>query len=247
MPEAPTSPSPDPLAELQRRVSHTFSSPGLLRQALTHRSYTVEHGDTSPDNELLEFLGDAVLDLVISRLLFDRYGGRLREGDLTKMRAGLVNEGRLAAAARELGLGALLRLGRGEERSGGRHKASILADAFEALVGALYLDGGLEAVFRFVRSSFGPLLEHAEEVGGLGDYKSALQEVTQRRYHEAPAYEVVEARGPDHAKHFVVALSLKGRRLATGEGASKKEAEQAAARKALEALEAAGGKDVPHG
>ena len=227
----------DGIPELERRLGHSFSQPWLLRQAITHRSFAVEQLQRTPDNEVIEFLGDAVLGLVVSHLLYIRHGARSREGDLTRMRAFLVNETQLAARSEELGLGERLCLGKGEARSGGRFKASILADAFEAVMGAIYLDGGLEAATAFVERCFGDLLERVAEVGLDRDYKSLLQEVTQGRYHAVPAYEVEESSGPDHAKTFIVAIHFRGQVMARGRGHSKKEAEQDAARQALAVMD----------
>jgi len=225
-----------PLNQLEKELNYTFSDKPLLEQALTHRSYAAEHGPDVPDYEVLEFLGDAVLELVISKLLYDRFGAHFKEGDLTRMRASLVNEATLSSLAKKMKLGDYLRLGHGEEKSGGHEKPSILADAFEALIGAIYLDGGIEQAFRFVKDVFGELLDMVESGGLDKDYKSTLQEVTQAKFHAVPSYKIVEVVGPAHDRHFTVSLLLEGKELATGKGHSKKEAEQDAAKKALNSL-----------
>ncbi len=225
-----------PLEQLEKELKYTFTNHSLLEQALTHRSYSAEHGPDMPDYEVLEFLGDAVLELVISKLLYDRFGTQFKEGELTRMRASLVNEATLSSLAKKMRLGDYLRLGHGEEKSGGHEKPSILADAFEALIGAIYLDGGIEQAFAFVEQIFGELLKLVETGGLDKDYKSTLQEVTQARFHAVPHYKIIEVVGPAHDRHFTVSLFLEGRQLATGKGHSKKEAEQDAAKKALGSL-----------
>jgi ribonuclease III len=231
-----STPEPEPIDELQRSLGYAFVVAELLRQAVTHRSYSVEHGPGTPDNERLEFLGDAVLELVVSHLLFDRYGSEYREGDLTRMRAFLVNEGQLAKQARSIGLGRYLRLGKGEARSGGGEKDSILSDCLEAVVGAIYLDGGLGPALGFVERCFKDLLNDLAGVGLGQDYKSSLQELMQSKYHDTPVYAVEDVSGPDHERTFSVALHFHGEMLARGSGRSKKEAEQEAAREALAVL-----------
>ena len=224
------------LEQLEKDLEYVFSDKALLQQALTHRSYAAEHGPSVPDYEVLEFLGDAVLELVISKLLYDRFGSHFKEGELTRMRASLVNESTLSTLAKELHLGDYLRLGHGEEKSGGQQKPSILADAFEALIGAIYLDGGIDAAFNFVENVFGNLLDMVESGGLDKDYKSSLQEVTQAKFHAVPNYKIVDVVGPAHDRHFTVSLCLEGKELARGKGHSKKEAEQDAAKKALHTL-----------
>lgn len=226
----------DHIQQLEKRIEYCFLNKALLMQALTHRSYAVEQTPRVSDNERLEFLGDAVLDLLISHMLFCKYGDEYREGDLSRMRAFLVNETQLAKQAGVIGLASYLLLGKGEARAGGQNKASILADAFEALVGAIYLDGGIEPAFCFVRRCFDGLIDKALSLGMEQDYKTNLQEVTQRLYHEIPAYVVEEISGPDHEKVFTVALYFRGDILARATGHSKKEAEQQAAKIALETL-----------
>jgi len=227
----------DSVPDLETSMGYHFIRPEILEQALTHRSYAAEHGTGPLDNERFEFLGDAVLELVVSHLLFKRFGERCREGELTRMRSFLVNESQLATQARKLGLGKHLRLGRGEDRSGGRDKPSILSDAFEAVVGAIYLDSGIDEVFSFIERCFGDLLDQAVDSGFGQDYKSRLQELTQSRFHSVPVYEIEKISGPDHQRTFYVAIQFNGEVLQRGSGRSKKEAEQDAARKALEILD----------
>ncbi len=229
-------PGPAGIHDIEKKLGLKFSQPELLFQALTHRSFTAENKNCIKDNERLEFLGDAVLELVISHILYKKFGHAHDEGNLTKMRAWLVNEASLAEKARNLNLGALLRLGRGEEMSGGRDKPSILADAFEALIGALYLDRGFEKVFAFTEKVFENLLNLVDTQGLCYDYKTALQEFTQSKYHATPVYQLENISGPAHHRTFEVSLFFDGRQVSTGKGKSKKEAEQQAAKRALEIL-----------
>ncbi len=222
------------LEQLSRRLGYRFSDPGLLAQALRHSSYIHEHpGQAGDSYERLEFLGDAVLELVITELLYQRFPGAA-EGQLSKARAGVVNEARLAAVARSLELGSCLWLGRGEELQGGRDKPSILADVVEAIAAAIYLDGGLEAARRVLLELLGPAAEQAILRAPQKDFKTRFQEAVQEALHITPGYEVVDSQGPDHAKTFTVAVVIDGRRVATGSGRSKKEAEQEAARRGLD-------------
>jgi ribonuclease III len=218
-------------AALEAGLGHRFVRPEHLAIAITHRST----GDRT-HNETLEFLGDAVLSLAISDLLMRGFPDA-REGDLSKMRASLVNAEELAQKARHLDLGRWLALGKGEERSGGREKEKILAAAYEALLGAVYLDGGYEAARRVVEAHFADHLVREPEGPGYRDYKTRLQELTQRLYREMPVYTLAGERGPDHEKEFVVELAVGGRVLGRGVGRSKKLAEQAAAMEALAALD----------
>ncbi len=202
----------------------------MLEIALTHPS-AVAAGE--PHYERLEFLGDAVLDLAIADLLMRRFP-EAKEGALSKERASIVNGRTLAVKAIEIGLGRQMRLGKGEEKSGGRDKTSILAAAFEAVIGAIYTDGGLVPAQRVVERLF------ADDIGGPSaerDYKTELQEIAYRRFRSQPVYELVSTRGPDHAKRFTTRIRIAGRDLGIGEGASKKQSEQAAARAALSEIE----------
>lgn len=212
------------------RLGYRFGTPDMLARAMTHRSV----GGESTNNETLEFLGDAVLALAIAELLMRRHPAA-REGDLSKLRAGLVNAPVLAAKARALALNDWLRLGKGEEKTGGRDKESILAAAYEALLGAIFLDGGYGAVRDAIERQFAAELE-AGAAAGASDYKTRLQELTQRRFRVSPVYQLIEESGPDHAKCFTVELSIEGQVRGRGVGASKKAAEQAAAMQALVAL-----------
>jgi len=219
---------------IEEALAYTFSAKGLLRQALTHSSYVNENPRGGPDNEPLEFLGDAVLGLAIGHLLIEAYPQH-RPGQLSRLRAAVVNEATLAALARRLEVGAALLLGRGEETTGGRDKASILAGTYEALLGAVYLDAGFPAALDIVRRHFAPLPQAAS------DHKTAFQEYCQARYKLSPRYRLDAESGPAHAKTFRVSAWLGERLLATGEGRSKKEAEAEAARIALAALAAEAG------
>ena len=207
---------------------------GIYELALTHRSYAFENGESAHHNERLEFLGDAILDAVVTTLIYERYP-ELSEGEMARMRASVVNTDALAELGRELGLGEHFRLGKGEESSGGRDKASLLANVFEALVGAVYLDRGLPVITDALVPLFEPRLA-ASDAGARYDSKTALQEIAVKTTGALPSYRVASS-GPDHDKRFVahvyVGQDLKG----TGSGRSKKEAEQQAAREALEDFE----------
>ena len=225
---------PEELARLQDRLGHRFEDSGLLVQALTHRSYANEQGSTS-DNEVLEFLGDAVLGLIVSDLLCSEHP-ELSEGEMSKLKSYLVSADTLGRLAEEFGLGPFILLGRGEEKTDGRRKSSILANAFEAVIAALYSDGGLLRARDFVLELLGPLLEEVEETPGTGpvrDFKSTLQEQVQAAGLALPEYLVVEEEGPDHAKIFHVEVRVGDRCLARGHGRTKKRAEQRAARELL--------------
>jgi ribonuclease III len=228
------------LEELEQAIGYRFRQPILLERALTHRSAVPDDAAIRirTDNEQLEFLGDAVLGMLVSDYLTSAFE-EWSEGQLSKSRARLVNAASLYTAARRLALGSYLRLGKGEEKTGGREKPALLADAFEALVAAIYLDGGLPAAREFVKSA---LLDAAVEVEGnqLGssDNKSALQEFLQARGLPPARYAVVREAGPDHQKTFWIQVDVPGLVNATGTGANKKEAEQSAAAQALEMLRA---------
>lgn len=219
------------LEALEALLGHPFTDRGLLQKALIHSSAATE--DDLESNQTLEFLGDAVLDLAVSEFLLRQHPGRA-EGELTRMRASIVSAKGLATAAGRLGLGRWIRLGRGEARSGGGQKANILADTYEALVAAVFLDGGYEAARRLIENTFVQEIESADPIGG--DWKTELQELTQSRYHCTPNYALVSATGPDHAKHFEVAIRIGGETIARGEGANRKSAEQMAAQEAVRVL-----------
>ena len=222
------------LRALEERLGHRFRDLALLDRALTHTSHAHEAGRQA-HNEPLEFLGDAVLGLVVSEMLHRR-DPEGAEGKKSKARAHLVGARSLARRADALGLPALLKLGRGEEKTGGRQKQALWADAFEAVVAALYLDGGLEAAQRLVRAEFGDAIGGAASVGAAADAKSALQEVLQARGEPVPDYVVVAEEGPGHRKTFRVQCLIAGAVAGEGTGFSKKEAEQEAARHGLEAM-----------
>lgn len=220
------------LASLESILSYSFQRKELLSLALTHRSYPLRPDEEH--NERLEFLGDSVLGLAMSDLLMRRFP-EASEGDLSKMRASLVNARVLASKAAALSLGRWLRLGGGEERSGGREKPSILASAYEAVLGAVYLDGGFTPAHEIVSRHFADELEEKSRAG-LFDCKTRLQEISQKIFKEIPLYTVVEARGPDHQRLFISQVSIVGKRYGRGEGPNKKSADQAAAFQALAML-----------
>ncbi len=230
------------LDDLENQLGYKFTDRSLLLTALRHRSYIHEsraetrERQNLDDNQRLEFLGDAVLSLSISTLLYKAFP-KEREGELSKMRAGLVNETQLANIARQIGIAPCLALGRGEEATGGRDKNSILADAFEAVLAAIYLDGGFAAATNVVKCLLGDLIAKSSTQDFLKDYKTRLQEITQELFNEAPVYRLDEAKGPDHSKTFMVTLTLGSEELTVGQGRSKKEAERSAARAALRILE----------
>jgi len=219
-------------ARLEAEVGYTFQRRELLQEALTHRSAA----DAAQWNERLEFLGDAVLGLAISTELF-RSGEHLVEGDLSKLRASIVNEKCLAAKARSISLGESLNLGRGEEIAGGRNKDSILADATEAFLGAVYLDGGFPAAHHLVRKLFSCELDGTSTLTTARDYKTELQELVQERSKYLPVYEVVSETGPAHQREFEVTVTIDGQLMGRGCGCSKKRASVAAAKEALIAIE----------
>jgi ribonuclease-3 len=210
-----------------------FADPGLLRDSLTHRSFAFEHGGVT-NNERLEFLGDAVLGLVVTDMIFTEFP-HLPEGEMAKARAATVNMAVLADVARELGLGEHLNLGRGEELSAGRDKSSILADALEALIGAVYVDQGLDEARRMILDLLGGYIRTYVEQGLVRDFKTNLQERAARNWGRVPEYKISSS-GPDHAKRFEARVYLHGELRGVGRGRSKKEAEQAAAQEALRGL-----------
>lgn len=222
------------LRTLEERLGHVFQRPELLAAALTHRSYSAEAGQPDlMENQRLEFLGDAVLGLVVAEWLV-AHRSDWREGTLTKVRSRLTNTLTLAQVARRLALGDFLRLGRGEDQSGGRDKGTLLADALEAVLGALWLDGGAEPVRRVFAAGFAEEIAEAIEAGGDDNPKGDLQERMQREWKESPRYELIEETGPAHARHFKVGVFHGEALLGEGEGASKREAESQAARCAME-------------
>ncbi len=229
-------PSAQRLAKLEACAKHAFKNPHQGLVALTHKSYCNEHKDEPcEDNERLEFLGDAVVDLAIGQRLMERFP-KANEGELSKLRALIVNEEGLARVAKAMALGDLLLLGRGEALTGGREKNSVLADALEAVVGALYLGNGMPDVLTFIDLFFGEALEGVAQGRQGKDNKSLLQEEAQQRLKSSPRYRVINETGPEHEKIFEVEVSINGEFYARSSGRSKKEAEQAAAEKTLEIL-----------
>ena len=222
------------MVTLEQKIGYTFRDRALLENALTHSSYANEHREKGVlSNERLEFLGDSILGLVVADHLY-RTRPDLPEGDLTRIRAALVCENSLVDVARELDLGSYLKLGKGEDSGGGRRRPSIQADAVEAMLAAVYLDGGIGQVRKLIHAL---ILGHEKEKTAAGrDYKTALQELVQRESGQVLVYSLVGESGPDHAKVFSMEVLLNGRSIGTGEGHSKKEAEQAAARAAVERL-----------
>ncbi len=224
----------DAIRALEERLGHRFRNRDLLFEALTHRSYVNEHPDRPADNERLEFLGDAVIGLAVSEILM-RLSPDAQEGHLTRKRAAVVNEAALARLAERLCIGTALRLGRGEDHLGGRTRPSLLADAVEAFLGALYLDAGLEVVLGIVQREMGEMLSEVSSIEPT-DPKSLVQEVTQDRWGSTPRYALVSERGPDHEKEFEVEIYIDDRSFGRGVGKSKKAAEQQAAQEALRRL-----------
>lgn len=224
------------LDRLQKRIKYTFGDRNVLLQSLTHKSYGHEYFQEKPialrDNERLEFLGDAILDVIISDLLLETFP-HSNEGQLSKMRAATVNEKTLAQISRSLDIQECIRLGKGEAQTGGNEKLSILASTLEALIAAVYLDGGFNAVYPVVRHIFSPLFEQDQGLISFYDHKTQLQEIVQARWKVTPTYHLIEALGPDHAKTFEIEVRMNGRTLAVARGTSKKEAEQNAARAAI--------------
>ncbi len=224
------------VARLLEAIGYRFTRFDLLRDALTHRSFANEHPARAPhDNERLEFLGDAVVGFIVAALLFERFPDA-PEGELTRRRADLVCESGLAEVALAIDLAPALRLGKGEEKSGGRDKPRLLSSALEAVIGAVYLDGGSDAVSALGERLFRPRLVHDE--AGERDSKSRLQELVQARSGQIPHYELLHSAGPDHDRRFFVSIQVDGEELAQGDGRSKLAAEQEAARLVVESIEA---------
>ena len=222
---------------LEEKIGYTFRDRTLLENALTHSSYANEHRDQGmPSNERLEFLGDSILGLVVADHLY-RNRPDLPEGDLTRIRAALVCEGSLVEVAKSLDLGSYLKLGRGEESGGGRKRPSIQADAVEAMLAAVYLDGGIGQARKLIHNLI--LNQEREKIANGRDFKTALQELVQRESGQVLSYRLVGESGPDHAKCFSMEVLLNGQPIGAGEGRSKKEAEQAAAKAAVGKLEKA--------
>jgi ribonuclease-3 len=232
----PSTSQPSLYAILEEKLSYAFRDASLCEAALTHKSWMNETQlPERTDNERLEFLGDAVLALVTSDLLMRQFPGH-PEGDLSKARAAIVNEAGLARVAEMLVLGQWIFLGRGEEQAGGRQKRSLLANAFEALVGAIYLDGGFTAAFQVAEQLLAPIISDVPSAASK-DYKSRLQELAQAKLQMAPSYAVLSEQGPDHAKTFEVAILIGDKEYGRAFGRSKKEAQQSAAELALAIME----------
>lgn len=223
------------LNKLEKIIQISFSNKQLLKQALVHKSYANEANNNVANNERLEFLGDSVLDLAVSSYLYDNFSQH-PEGKLAKMRAVLVSENMLAQKAGEIQLGAFLLLGRGEENTGGRERKSILADTLEALLGAIYLDKDYYFCEKFILNFFTENFKSVARGEYIKDYKTKLQEFIQQDNLERPEYSVLKVTGPDHNKTFTIGVLFKGKQLGTGTASSKKEAQQKAARSALEKL-----------
>ena len=230
--------------DLDTALGFKFRDTALIDRALSHRSYCAEHPDTL-SNERLEFLGDAVLGLVVTDYMFGEYPD-MPEGELAKLRASVVNSEVLAEVAREVRLGASLLLGKGEEATGGRDKPSILADAMEAVIAAVYLDGGWDAARKLVLRLVEPRIVEGASGPGGHDYKTRLQELATQTFDQLPRYQV-RHEGPDHSKHFFATVLLRGEPWGTGEGRSKKHAEQAAARVAWRYLREVADEESPDG
>lgn len=222
--------------DLARVTDYSFKNQELLYQAIRHPSYVYEKDNPRvSDNQRLEFLGDAVINLAISNLLMESFP-EMKEGDLSKYRASLVSENGLSCIALELELGDYLLLGKGEERTDGRKKLSILSDALEALIGAIYLDGGFTEALRVIAKLFSSLLESISHGKSVNDFKTDLQEYSQEAFQSTPQYRLEKETGPDHNKTFYAEVYLKGDLMGKGKGKSKKEAEQNAAKEALTCL-----------
>jgi ribonuclease-3 len=225
----------DDITELQNTLRIGFHNPVLLQQALVHRSYLHENPDFNlPSNERMEYLGDSMFSVVVAEKLYKDYPD-LSEGDMTRVRSALVRKETLARIAHSLKLDVYLYLGHGEETSGGRVKQSILADALESVIGAVFLDQGFNICRDLILRFYEGEVQKAVADSLTSDFKSQLQEVTQSRYHEIPEYRIISAQGPDHAKEFVVEVAVGGRVIGKGRGSSKREAEQEAAKAALDA------------
>ena len=222
------------MKDIQERIGYQFQNVALLNEALTHSSYANEQKGKIRHNERLEFLGDAVLSIVVSDYIFENCP-EMPEGALTKLRASLVCEKSLFDFAKQIDLGAYIKLSNGERKNGGAHRPSIVADAFEALIAAIYLDGGMEAAKRHILRFVIPEIEHHRN-NSFKDYKTKLQEIIQKNPGERLEYQLVSATGPDHDKHFKVEVHLNSNVIGRGGGRSKKEAEQQAAREALELM-----------
>jgi ribonuclease-3 len=222
---------------IQKKIDVKFKDKNLLNRALIHRSYVNESlAKPLTDNERLEYLGDSVLGLVVNEYLFKRFED-YPEGDLAKIKSAVVSEPTLAKVAREIDLGNFLLMGKGEELNGGRDRSSILANSFEALIGAVYLDRGLKDCRNFILTLLKKDIERIDSMTYLRDPKTTLQEYVQKKYKERPVYEVVEEKGPDHKKEFIIRLTINGEEVARGSGSSKRKAEMTAAEYILKKID----------
>lgn len=220
------------LEDFEKNINYSFKNKNYLKTALTHSSFANEHKGHLEYNERLEFLGDSVLSIVVSDYIF-KHCKNMPEGDLTKIRAALVCEKALSQFAKKINLGDFLYLSYGEKRNGGQNRPSILCDAFEAVIAAMYLDSGIESAKKFILKFVVPKLKFPKDLIDNQDYKTKLQEIIQKNPEEKLSYELIAEKGPDHNKHFVVAVKINSNVVAKGGGRSKKEAEQQAAREAL--------------
>ncbi len=220
---------------LEKKLSYKFNNISLLKNALTHSSYANEVRSGTSSNERLEFLGDSVLSLIVSEYIYSQFSD-MPEGDLTRLRSSLVCEKALCSYSRELDLGSYLLLGKGEDKGGGRERDSILADAFEAVLAAIYIDGGMDCAKRHVMNFVLRELENCKDENDFKDYKTTLQEIIQRNPEESVSYFLINEEGPDHDKKFTVEVHLNSNVIGCGVGKSKKRAEQMAAKQALELM-----------
>lgn len=221
---------------LQKVIHVKFKNKSLLMKAMTHRSYVNESGKNVCDNERLEYLGDSVLGLVVNEYLYKHFED-YQEGMLAKIKSAVVSEASLSKIARKINLGSFILMGKGEEQSGGRDRASILANTLEAVIGALFLDSGLKMARIFVLDIIRDEIDAINNLTYLRDPKTTLQEYVQKKYKERPIYEVIAERGPDHKKEFTVKLIINGQEIVTGEGPSKRKAEMNAAKTSLKRIE----------
>lgn len=223
------------MESLEKRLDYKFNNISLLKNALVHSSYANEVRGNTHSNERLEFLGDSVLSVIVAEHLFNKYRN-MPEGELTKLRASLVCEKSLCAFSRELAIGEYLLLGKGEDKNGGRERDSILADAFEAVLAAIYLDGGMSAAKKHIFNTVLRDLDHLSDEETFKDYKTLLQEIIQRNPEESVSYILIDEIGPDHNKTFTVEVHLNSNVIGKGSGKSKKQAEQMAAQQALQLM-----------
>lgn len=223
------------MESLEIKIDYKFNNVSLLKNALVHSSYANEVRGNTYSNERLEFLGDSILSIIVSEHLYNKFPN-MPEGELTKLRASLVCEKSLCVFARELEIGKYLLLGKGEDKTGGRERDSILADAFEAVLAAIYIDGGMKAAKKHIYNTVLRDLEHHNDEDSFKDYKTLLQEIIQRNPEEIISYNMVDEQGPDHDKLFTVAVYLNSNIIGQGSGKSKKQAEQMAAKQALKLM-----------